>query len=458
MKRLLPLIAVLSAALSACGSGSVTPAPTSQPAPVGTAPTSGPGTPSGIVGLQVSVTAALVDSASGRGSAAVRVSGAAGLSAQALAVSVVSAPAGLSVQPGTPSNSAGSGVAGGLNLPLSVQASGGSGGDLTLKLTLGTQSQLISVPVIVARGVALPQIAGSGYQAAASVSCPGGDVYLSAPVNAVMEQRTQLLRLNAGSAAVQPLDMQLALTEGVTSLACAPGDELWLTVRSDTAQGSVIAHLKGSTSGAATLERFPVGATADTINNLTRTPDGRLWFVQYKRDRLGEFDPRTGAVTSHAVTENAENLTLGGDGNLYFTRFYTDPAIVRYDPASGSSSALPVGVTNRNLPRAVVQTQGAVWYVDAWTQQLLRLDPASGKATPATLPAGAAPGELVAAPDGMLWVADAAAHVLYRLAPGSSEAVTVPLLGAAPDGPRALSVSASGQLWYQSGGQLVGQQ
>lgn len=157
------------------------------------------------------------------------------------------------------------------------------------------------------------------------------------------------------------------------------------------------------------------------------------------------------------MAENAENLRLGQDGALYYSQFYAHPAVVRYDPATGSSTVMGAGTSGKNLPRAVVQTGGAVWYVDAWTQALIRIDPASGQLSTARLPAGATPGELVAAPDGTLWLADAAAHVLYRLAPGNLEAMTVPLGAGSSDGPRALSVDDSGRLWYESGGQLAGQ-
>ncbi|GGR01895.1 Vgb family protein [Deinococcus ruber] len=447
MKRLLPLFIFMSAALAACGSGSVTPVPVIQPGTI-----SQPTVPAqGITGLKVAVGAAVLDAASGQGSGILSFSGAAGLGTQTLTVSVVSAPAGLTVQPGTPSSSAGS-----VGVALDLRASGAvTGGPLTLKVALGTQTQTLSVPLVVARSTDLPVVGGSTFKPATSTTCANGDVYLSAPVNAVMEQRTRLLRLNAASGTLDSFDLKLDLTEGVTSQLCTPSGELWLSIRSDAAQGSVIAHLHQDTG---TVERFAVGATADTINNLTRTPDGRLWFMQYKHDRLGEFDPASGTVTTHAVTDNAENLTLGQDGDLYFSRFYTDPAVVRYDPASGSSTILSAGYTNHNLPRAIVQTQGAVWYVDAWTQQFLRIDPASGKPVVVSLPTGATPGELVAAPDGTIWVADAAAHVLYRVAPGSTDAVTVPLLGSSSDGPRALSVSASGTLWYESSGHLVNQQ
>jgi hypothetical protein len=312
-----------------------------------------------------------------------------------------------------------------------------------------------------ASSVALP----TGTLVVGTVPC-GADLLLYAPVNAPLEQRRRLLRVNRASQKVQSIDLGLAATEGVTSLLCVQtggmqtGDvqkggvasDVWMTVHSGGAQGSVIAHLLPDGS----LRRFPVGAVADTLNSLTRTPDGRLWFLQYKQARLGEFDPSTGLVRSHAVGEHASNLALGQDGALYYSQFYTNPAVVRFDTATGSSSVLAVGA--KSLPRASVQTGGAVWFVDAWNQSLSRLDVLSRQVTQVNLPAGAVPGELVAAPDGTLWVSDASRHVLYKLAGGSLQAVTVPLLGAASDGPRALSVDDAGTLWYESAGQLVSQQ
>jgi len=279
-------------------------------------------------------------------------------------------------------------------------------------------------------------------------------VLLSAPVNAPLEQRSRLLRLNPATGTVTALPLGLAETEGVTSQLCGADGTPWMTVRSDGAQGSVIAHL----NAAGKLERFAVGAVQDTLNNLTRTADGRLWFVQYKRDRLGEFDPRTGAVTTHDVAENAENLHVGQDGALYYSQFYANPAVVRYDPASGGSAVMAVGASGKSLPRASVQVGGSVWYADAWTQTVSRMDLQTRQVSVVTLPTGAVPGEMVAAPDGTVWVADAARHVLYRFAAGQADAVTVPLLGGSTDGPRALGVDGTGRLWYESAGQMVGQQ
>ena len=405
----------------------------------------------------------------------------AGLTAQAISVSVESAPPGVSVQllPMS-SGTGGAGAVPELTLPIEVRTDGAAGAanpgagqeDVWLNVRQGAQSLRVRLPLLWVSRAALPSTPGVGtpgssFQAAATVPC-GPDIYVFAPLNAPLERRTRLLRKTTTETGVRPTvqsyDLNLAPTEGVTSLLCDPSGAVWLTLHSGEAQGSVIARFLPESGQ---LTRFGVDAVGDTLNNLTRTPDGRLWFVQYKRDRLGEFDPQTGRVTSHAVAENAENLRLGQDGALYYSQFYTHPAVVRYDPASGGSTVMGVGASGRNLPRAGVQAGGAVWYVDAWTQALVRIDPASGQLTPARLPAGATPGELVAAPDGTLWVSDAAAHVLYRLAPGSLEAVTVPLgavpLGVGPleaassDGPRALSVDDSGRLWYESGGQLVRQ-
>ena len=458
MIRAALLLTALMSILSACG-GAGTPATSGIPVappqtgnpvtpPVATAPATAPQT----LAVGVWITAAVLRADSTETTASLRIagSGSAQLSAQALSVSVDSVPAGFSVQ-----TQAASSGPDGVTVPVLVQATspGSPQADAWLNVRVNGQVQRVRLPILRASSVALPTVNGANFQVAASAPC-GPDLLLSAPVNAPLEQRNRLLRLTAAGT-VQSYDLGLAPTEGVTSQLCDPSGTIWLSVRSDDAQGSVIARLNPATG---LLERFPVGAVGDTINNLTRTPDGRLWFVQYKRDRLGEFDPASGTVTSHPVAENAENLRLGQDGALYYSQFYANPAVVRFDPASGSSRALSAGNSSKNLPRASVQTGGFVWYIDAWAQSLNRIDLASGQTVQAQLPSGAAPGELVAAADGTLWVADAASHVLYRLSAGSLNSVTVPLVSSATDGPRGLSMGADGRLWYQSGGQLVAQQ
>ncbi|WP_407569464.1 hypothetical protein [Deinococcus altitudinis] len=460
MIRAALLLSVLMSVLSACG-GAGTSAPVAAPQP-SSAPASPVATVPAPPLVGIWITAAVLKADSSETTASLRIASSGSLSgtqlsAQTLSVSVDSVPAGFSVQ----ALAASSGPDG-LTIPVAVQASGAGSlagsvqTDAWLNVRLNGQTQRVRLPILRASSVTLPGVSGASgasVQVAASAPC-GPDVLLSAPVNAPLEQRTRLLRLTAAGT-VQSYDLGLAPTEGVTSQLCDPSGTIWLSIRSDDAQGSVIARLNPAS---ARLERFPVGAVGDTVNNLTRTPDGRLWFVQYKRDRLGEFDPVSGGVTSHAVAENAENLRLGQDGALYYSQFYNTPAVVRFDPTSGSSRALSAGNSSKNLPRASVQTGGSVWYVDALAQSLNRIDLASGQTVQAHLPSGAAPGELVAAPDGTLWVADAARHLLYRLPSGSLDSVTVPLASGVNDGPRGLSVGPDGKLWYESGGQMVGQQ
>ncbi len=407
--------------------------------------------------LGVSVTAAVLSENAETVTASLHFTAPAGgnlpLTVQSVSMNIDSLPAGVSLQM-LPIGSDG----GGLTVPLSVRgSSSATQGDAWLKVHLNGQTQVVRLPVLRASSVALPAVPaaqGRPFQVAASAPC-GQDMLLSAPVNAPLEQRARLLRFTPQTGAFQGYDLGLAPTEGVTSQLCDPGGLIWLTIRSDDTQGSVIARLDPASG---LLTRFPVGAVADTLNNLTRSADGRLWFVQYGRDRLGEFDPLTGRVVTHTVAENAENLRLGQDGALYYSQFYAHPAVVRVDPQSGESRVLSVGNSGKNLPRASVQTGGFVWYTDAYTLTLNRLDPLNGLITPVQLPAGAVPGELVASASGTLWAADAARHVLYRLESGSPEAVTVPLTGGGTDGPRALSVGADGALWYESGGQLIRQQ
>ncbi len=465
--KLLPLslltLALLPLGLGACGTPAV---PTASPArpelttPALTAPVLSNPAPTGAAdsALEVRVTAAVLRAdRSATASLGFPGMSAADLPSGAPDVRPAGLPPGVTLQVQPPAVGPT-----GLVVAVTVEVSGAAlltaesrGSESTLSVALdvrvGTQTRQVRVPLLRANSVPVPTVGAGGFQVAASVPC-GTDVLLAAAVNAPAEQRGRLLRLDPVSGNAHTFPLGLTASEGVTSLLCGPDGTVWMTLRSDDAQGSSVASF-APTSGA--LKRFPVGAASDTLNNLTRTPDGRLWFVQYRRDRLGEFDPRSGAVLSHPVAENAEDLRLGQDGALYYSQFYADPAVVRYDPASGDSRALSVGERGHNLPRASVQTGAWLWYVDAWAQKLVRMDLASGQRTVTDLPAGAVPGELVAAPDGTVWAADAARHCLYRLAAGSLQAVTVPLADSQAAGPRALSVGPDGALHYVSAGQLV---
>lgn len=412
-----------------------------------TPPNTGGGTGGGTTGsLSATVEQPVVTGVNAQG--LVRVSS---TSASSLTVTVSSAPSGLTVTPGTPSAS-------GSDAVFTVSATGDvpSGSKVSLTVSAGDKSATVSVPVLsfTARKINPAGATSSVYQASAIQAQADGTLLLRAPASGDEQQRHSLLKFDPATGNFNFIPFPVTGFETITSSAIAPDGRVWVTVRGVTAAGSSLYAMNASGQ----TQKFLAGTT-DTLNGLTATPDGQVWYTQYVTDKVVALNPSTNALTPYAVQENAENLTQGKDGNLYYTQFYANPAIVQLNPKTGVSKSFPVGTPNVSLPTALTAaTNGTLYFIESRTGSVWNLDPATGKQSKLPLPTGAHPTDLAAAPDGTLWVADPSAGLLYRVASGASSAASIPALKAAdgtPSGPRALTVTPDGKLWYEADGKLV---
>ncbi|MDB5044942.1 MAG: hypothetical protein JWQ08_992 [Deinococcus sp.] len=367
-----------------------------------------------------------------------------------LTVTIDQAAPGLTVTTGSPQLA---GTEKLISLQAEGQISSGRTAGVTLTVTAGGKSTTLTVPVLAF--AAHPILVGTGnpYETSGITFEAGGSLLLRAPVSAGEEGRHHLVRFDPAQHTFTLLGFGLGGFETITSQAAAPDGRLWVTVRSALSDGSVLV----SRDSAGNVKRYAVGATADTINSVTPTSD-RVWFTQYTRDRVAAFNPASGEVTSYAVEENAEDLTLGAGGQLYYTRFYADPAVIGLDPDTGKTTVFKVGIPGKSLPEALTAApDGTLWLIEARTGTVWNLDPRTGLQTQLTLPAGARPSELAVAPDGTLWVGDPTQARLYRAQPGGASTLTVPSLtnNGKAAGPHALAVGPDGRVWYEAAGQLV---
>ncbi|AZI43051.1 hypothetical protein EHF33_10095 [Deinococcus psychrotolerans] len=284
----------------------------------------------------------------------------------------------------------------------------------------------------------------SNYQAS-SLRVAGGQVYVLPTVNAPDPQRHTVISLDIASGAAKAEALPLADEEGFTSQAVAPDGTRYLMIQ------NVAGNWVGAAKVGEALKKMPLGTPGDNLNFLTRTPDGRLWSLQYRQDALFELSVQSGVQQSHPVEDNAEDLTADAGGVLYYSRFLTNPAVIRFDPASGQTRSYPVGVKGKTRPRLLTATAQSVWFVDSWTRKLSRIDTGSGSISELNVPAGAILAALSASADGTLWASDVARHALYRWQPGQLSAQSLSVPG---DGPRALEVESGGTVWFESAGAL----
>jgi streptogramin lyase len=83
-----------------------------------------------------------------------------------------------------------------------------------------------------------------------------------------------------------------------------------------TFQSTGVAH---ATTG--TIQEFPITTLASRPQNITRGPDGNLWFTEQGANQIGKITP-SGVVTEYPVPtafSNVVGITAGPDGNLWFT-------------------------------------------------------------------------------------------------------------------------------------------
>jgi streptogramin lyase len=66
----------------------------------------------------------------------------------------------------------------------------------------------------------------------------------------------------------------------------------------------------------------PSGAASSGPHHITLGPDGNLWFTETNGNRIGRINPTTGRITEFPIPTSYSypwGITLGPDGNLWFT-------------------------------------------------------------------------------------------------------------------------------------------
>src|SRR5215210_9175233 len=108
----------------------------------------------------------------------------------------------------------------------------------------------------------------------------------------------------------------------------------------------------GATAGA-TITEFTTGLTADSAPaDITRGPDGNLWFTQQGgpggigrvASDGGITEYAAGVVTGFSSGQVPSQIAAGPDGALWFTEEGATGQIGRLDPTSGTVTEYATGI------------------------------------------------------------------------------------------------------------------
>ncbi len=213
-------------------------------------------------------------------------------------------------------------------------------------------------------------------------------------------------------------------------------------------------------AGAVTIKEYPVpaGLPDDPLpGSITVGRDGNLWFTLFgDPGDVGYFAPATPtAMTTVPVLHGAPTeITTGPDGNIWFTAYSELGEISLASPNSVTETWLPSdGPWFLALPQGITAgPDGNLWFCD--NNSVRRFAPATpGSVT--TIPVSVehhSPVGITTGPDGNLWFTG---DQIGRITPGSNQVTWFPIPSTPPGDtaePWGITKGPDGNLWFTEHG------
>jgi streptogramin lyase len=224
----------------------------------------------------------------------------------------------------------------------------------------------------------------------------------------------QLSRLQAGLGCAFPITVSvLGLSIVVATITYTPAQQVAVALNNPIASGAPGAAQATAAPKlpSGTLKEFPIPTPLSGPVGITAGPDGNLWFVEAKANKVGKITP-SGAITEFPIPgadPQPADVTAGPDGNVWFVELRAD-TIGRITP-SGVITEFPVPADGLELVSITAGPDGNLWFCKLSNTQgeIGKMTP-SGVVTTFTPPAAdTGPGDITKGPDGNLWFADTSA-------------------------------------------------
>ncbi|MEO8430276.1 MAG: hypothetical protein ABI592_02125 [Acidobacteriota bacterium] len=223
-------------------------------------------------------------------------------------------------------------------------------------------------------------------------------------------------------------------------IAAGPDGNLWFT----EVRGAI-----GRISTAGVVTEFSIPTTDGFPLAIAAGPDGNVWFTERSSSRIGRITP-AGVITEFTVTHaDPSRIAAGSDGHVWFSEYY-GAAIGRID-AAGHTRIF--SIRDENWAKDLsLGADGNLWFTEA-APTIGRITPA-GAITEFPVPSGAAGSHIVAGPDGNLWFTEDQTERIGRISP-DGVVTEIPISGGigAPSGP--LVLGPDRHVWLAAGNQLV---
>ena len=186
----------------------------------------------------------------------------------------------------------------------------------------------------------------------------------------------------------------------------------------------------------ATINEFSAGITAGAApTNIVSGADGNLWFTESTNNAIGRITT-AGVVTEFSLaalgagTGPLDIVSDPANNLLYFTENNTGQ-IGRINPLAGSnaqilasetqSAVVPSGA-GAGVNGITLGPDGNLWFTEMGVDRIGNINPTLTTINEfsAGIPAGAAPTDIVTGPDGALWFTESATNAIGRITTGGA--------------------------------------
>ena len=199
------------------------------------------------------------------------------------------------------------------------------------------------------------------------------------------------------------------------------------------------------------IKEYEVPTPRSRPHDPALAPDGALWYTGQGANKLGRFDPKTGAFKEYPLKtadSGPHGLVADKEGNIWFTAI-SGGYVGKLDPNSGDITEYwPSNGTAIDPHTPVFDHHGILWFTNEQTNYVGRLDPKRGKMQLTTVPTShAVPYGIVVLQNNSPFFCEFGSNKLATVDP-KTMAIREYTLPNASARPRRLALAPDGSIFY----------
>src|SRR5712664_348346 len=230
--------------------------------------------------------------------------------------------------------------------------------------------------------------------------------------------------------------------------AMAPDGSLWFTEQLQNKLGRF-----DPASGA--FKEYPLKVEDSGPHGLVADSNGNIWFTGNGKGYIGKLDPKTGNVTAYKMpdekAEDPKTAVFDAHGILWFT-VQVGNMVGRLDPQTGKIDLKKVQTADARPYGIIINSKGIPFFCEFGTNKLAKIDPQSMAIVEYKLPEGARPRRIAVDASDKIYFTDYQSGNLGRLDPATGAVKMWPSPGGANSGPYGIAITPDGLVWYSESG------